>query len=171
MTLRRYRFVTQSIVLSLTFVAALAAASTVQKLSFERLVDTSDVIVEGRVAEVKPRRSPDGSFSTTRVAVTVAEQFKGKKVPSVVIEQPGGPIGDVVQGSPGMPDFSADEPVIIFLQRHTRETYSVVGGKQGKFTVATESGGDRKLVEDFAHRTETHDAFIDRLAKALKRRK
>jgi hypothetical protein len=158
-------------VLSLTFVAALAMASTVQKLSFERLVDTSDVIVEGRVAEVKSHRSPDGSFSTTRIAVSVAEQFKGKKVPSVVIEQPGGPIGDVVQGSPGMPEFSADEQVIIFLQRHSRETYSVVGGKQGKFTVRTESGDHRRIVQDFAHHIETHDNFIDRLTKALKRRK
>ena len=167
----RSRIVVQSIVLSLMFVAALAVASTFQKLSFERLIDASEVIVEGRVAEVKPRRSPDGSFSTTRIAVSVAEQFKGKKVPSVVIEQPGGPTGDVVQGSPGMPEFSADERVIIFLQRHARETYSVVGGKQGKFTVGTESGGDRRIVEDFAHRTEAHDNFIDRLAKSLKRGK
>jgi hypothetical protein len=155
----------------LTFVAAVALASTVQKLSFDRLVDASDLIVEGRVEEVKASRSPDGGFSTTRIAISVAEQFKGKKVSSVLIEQSGGTIGDVVQASPGTAEFSSDEQVILFLQRQTHETYTVVGGKQGKFIIGAKSGGDQRIVQDFAHRTETHDSFIDRLAKTLERRK
>jgi len=153
----------------LLLIADVAAAGTVQKLSLEQLATQAEVIVRGRVAEIKTRPSRDGGFARTRVFVSVEEQFKGDKVAALVIDLPVGSVGDVVQGSPGTPDFSAEEEVVLFLRRRRKdEIFRVVGGKQGKFTVRSDPVGNRKLVEDLSRRTESYDDFVARLAKSLK---
>jgi hypothetical protein len=86
----------------------------------------------------------------------------------LAIEQPGGSIGDLAQGVPGLPEFSSGESVIIFLKRQRRDVYRVVGGKQGKFSVKT-LPGKNEVVEDLAHRTEALDTFVDRLTNMIKR--
>lgn len=161
------------LVLRIFFVVCLAAASlvearTVQELSFERLVAESDVIVRGRVEELKTRQASDQRSIMTVVKVSVERQFKGPTISSLTIEQPGGTIGDIVQGVPGLPEFSSDEKIIIFLKRHRRDVYRIVGGKQGKFSVKT-LPDNNEVVEDLAHRTEALDTFIDRLTNTIKR--
>lgn len=158
----------QALMFTLVFVTGSASASTVQKLSFERLAKESDVIVAGRVEEVSPDQAPDKSFAKTRITIAVAEQFKGKTVASLVIEQATGTIGNVTQGAPGTTEFAAGEQVILFLRRGSHDSYRIVGGRQGKFTVKTEPSGDRKVVEDFAHRIEPYDQFVARLSQAGK---
>ncbi|HME60914.1 MAG TPA: hypothetical protein VKH62_06650, partial [Candidatus Binatia bacterium] len=81
--------------------ASLAEAGTVQELSFERLIAESDVIVRGRVEEIKTRQASDQRSVMTIVKVSVEMQFKGPIITSLTIEQPGGTIGDIVQGVPG----------------------------------------------------------------------
>jgi hypothetical protein len=149
-------------------VASLAEAGTVQELSFERLIAESDVIVRGRVEELKTRQASDQRSIMTIVKVSVERQFKGPIITSLRIEQPGGTIGDIVQGVPGLPEFSSDEKVIIFLKHHRRDAYRIVGGKQGKFTIKT-LPNKNEVVEDLAHRTEALDTFVDRLTNTIKR--
>jgi hypothetical protein len=165
---RRRRFLPR-----IFFVACLAAASvieagTVQKLSFERLIGEADVIVRGRVDELKTRQASDRRSIMTIVTVSVERQFKGPRISSLTIEQPGGSIGDIAQGVPGLPEFSSGEDVILFLKRHRRDVFRIVGGKQGKFSVKT-LPGNNEVVEDLAHRTEALDIFVDRLTKTIKR--
>jgi hypothetical protein len=100
---------------------------------------------------------------TTIVTVSIERQFKGPKVSSVTIEQPGGSVGDIAQGVPGLPEFSSGEDVILFLKRQREGAFNIVGGKQGKFTAKTQPGSSEKVVEDFAHRTEALESFLDRL--------
>src|SRR5688572_3351541 len=98
-----YRFMPQALILSVVLAAAgLVRGSTVEKLSFDRLIDEADVIVKGRVEEVKTRPASDRRFVTTVVTVSVVSQFKGAEVSSITIDQPGGSMGDVVQGVPGL---------------------------------------------------------------------
>lgn len=165
-----YRFVPQALILFIALVAAsFVQASTAEKLSFDRLIGEADLIVKGRVEELKTRQAPDRRSVTTVVTVAVANQFKGAKVSSITIEQPGGSMGEVAQGVPGLPEFSAGEDVIVFLKRQRSGAYSIVGGKQGKFTVKSQPGTTNEVVEDIAHRTETLDSFLDRLVKMTKR--
>ena len=160
------------LILLIAFLAALAAsiaeAGTSQKLSFERLIAEADVIARGRVDELKTRQDSDRRSFTTVVTFSVERQFKGPKISSLAIEQPGGSIGDLAQGVPGLPEFSSGESVIIFLKRQRRDVYRVVGGKQGKFSVKT-LPGKNEVVEDLAHRTEAIDTFVDRLTNMIKR--
>ena len=143
--------------------ASLVQASTVEKLSLDRLVGEADLIVRGRVDEVKSRRASDRRIMTTVVTITIERQFKGPKVSSVTIEQPGGSLGDVTLGVPGLPEFTTDEDVILFLKRQRGGAFKIVGGNQGKFTAKTQPGSDNEVVEDFAHRTEALDSFLRRL--------
>jgi hypothetical protein len=164
-----YRFMPQALILSVVLAAAgFVRGSIVEKLSFDRLIDEADVIVKGRVEEVKTRQASDRRFVTTVVTVSVVSQFKGAKVSSITIDQPGGSMGDVVQGVPGLPEFSAGEDVIVFLKRQRSGAYSIVGGKQGKFSAKTQPGSNQEVAEDYAHRTETLDSFLDRLVKTTK---
>jgi len=137
--------------------------STLQKLSFDRLISDADLIVRGRVEELKTQQTPNRRSITTIVTLSVESQFKGPKVSSVTLEQPGGSVGDLVQAVPGLPEFSLGEDVILFLKRQRGEVFNTVGGKQGKFTAKTQPGGSKEVVEDFAHRTEALDSFLRRL--------
>ena len=162
------------IVIAMMIFTSLAMAtfvhgSTVQKLSFARLAEESDVIVQGQVADVKSRQARDPGLISTIVAVSVERQFKGPEVSSVTIEQPGGTLGDLALGIPGTPEFAVGENVILFLKRQRGGTFATAGGKQGKFTARVQPGGDTTLVEDFAHRSEDLNSFLERLTSTLKR--
>ena len=75
--------------------------------------------------------------------------------------------GGVVQGVPGLAEFSSGEDVILFLKRSRAGTFTAVGGRQGKFTAKSQPGSS-DVVEDFARRTEALDSFLDRLARKVK---
>jgi hypothetical protein len=163
-----YRFLPQALILSLALAAAsFARASTAERLSFDRLIGEADVIVKGRVEELKTRQAPDRRSATTVISLFVVSQFKGAKVSSITIEQPGGAMGELTQGVPGLPEFASGENVIVFLKRQRSGAHTVVGGKQGKFSAKTLPGSNQEIAEDFAHRTEALDSFLDRLTKMI----
>jgi hypothetical protein len=164
-----YRFLPQALILSIALAAAsFVRASTAERLSFDRLIGEADVIVKGQVEELKTRQAPDRRSVTTVVSLSVVSQFKGAKVSSITIEQPGGSIGELTQGVPGLPEFASGENVIVFLKRQRSGAHTVVGGKQGKFVAKTLPGSSQEIAEDFAYRTEALDSFLDRLAKTVK---
>jgi hypothetical protein len=68
---------------------------------------------------------------------------------------------------PGLPEFASGENVIVFLKRQRSGAHTVVGGKQGKFSAKTLPGSNQEIAEDFAHRTEALDSFLDRLTKMI----
>jgi hypothetical protein len=73
----------------------------------------------------------------------------------------------LTQGGPGLPEFASGENVIVFLKRQRSGAHTVVGGKQGKFSAKTLPGSNQEIAEDFAHRTEALDSFLDRLTKMI----
>jgi hypothetical protein len=148
--------------------ASIVEARTVQRLSFDRLISEADLIARGRVEKLENQQAADGRSVTTVVTVSVDRQFKGPKVSSVTIEQPGGSMGDIAQGVPGLPEFSSGEDVVLFLKRQRGGTFKVVGGKQGKFTTKTQPESNNWIVEDFARRTENLDSFLDRLTRMVR---
>jgi hypothetical protein len=141
-----------------------AQASTEQKLSLAQLSAQADVIIRGQVETITTRQASDRRPISTMIQISVERQFKGLKVSTVTIEQPGGSQGDVTLGVPGSPEFSPGENVILFIGR-SRGAFKIVGGKQGKFTIKTAPESSKEVVEDFGHRTEDLDRFIARLQK------
>ena len=149
-------------------VLSFVEASTVQKLSFDRLIGEADFIVLGRVEELNSQQAGDRGSMITVVTVSIEKQFKGPRLSSVTIEQPGGSMGDIAQGVPGLPEFFSGEDVVLFLKRQRGGTFKIVGGKQGKFTAKTQPESNNWVVEDFARRTEALDSFLDRLTRMVK---
>jgi hypothetical protein len=147
--------------------AGFVEASTVQKLSFDRLIGEADLIVRGRVEELKSQQATDRRSMTTVITVSIERQFKGPKVSSVTIEQPGGSMGEIAQSVPGLPEFSSGEDVVLFLKRQRGGTFKIVGGKQGKFTAKSQPESNNWVVEDFARRTEGLDSFLSRLKNMI----
>jgi hypothetical protein len=155
-------------VLMLCMCMAVAAwGSTAEKLSLDQLIERSDVIARGRVADIKTQRSGQGSVSTL-INITVEKQFKGARLASVAVEQRGGAMGDVALAVPGSAKFSAGEDVIVFLAHRREGLFTVVGGPQGKFTAQIGAGGD--TIENFARETEPLGRFVDRLTSKLQGR-
>lgn len=163
------RFVPGMFVFVCALIAATSAhAGTVQELSFEGLVGAADLIVKGRVEELNTKQKRDQRSITTIITVSVEQQFKGAKFSLVTIEQPGGSVGDIALGVPGQPEFSLGENVFLFLKRQRSGRFSVVGGKQGKFTARTEPPSGNPIVENFARRTEALETFLERLTHLTK---
>jgi len=168
---RRRRFLARIVIFLISSwltAAGFVQATTLQKLSFDRLIGEADLIIKGRVEELKTRQVSDRRSMITIVTVSIERQFKGPQVSSVTIEQPGGSLGDIAQGVPGLPEFSSGEEVIVFLKRQRGGAFNIVGGKQGKFTAKTQPGSREEVVEDFAHRTEALDSFLNRLTSMIK---
>ena len=141
--------------------------TTLQKLSIDRLIGEADLIVRGRVEELKTRQAPDRRFITTIITLSVQTQFKGPEVSSITLEQPGGAMGDVAQRVPGLAEFSKGEDVVLFLKRQRGDLFNTVNGKQGKFTIKTERETGKEIVEDFAHRAEALDDFLSRVKSMI----
>jgi len=168
---RRRRFLVRIVIFLISSwltAAGFVQATTLQKLSFDRLIGEADLIIKGRVEELKTRQVSDRRSMITIITVSIERQFKGPQVSSVTIEQPGGSLGDIAQGVPGLPEFSSGEEVIVFLKRQRGGAFNIVGGKQGKFTAKTQPGSREEVVEDFAHRTEALDSFLNRLTSMIK---
>src|SRR5436190_119324 len=70
--------------------AALLQATTLQRLSFEELTDTSDSIVTGRVTKTWTAWDSSHSYIWTHYEVAVAAVQKGTRATTVQLSEPGG---------------------------------------------------------------------------------
>lgn len=109
-----------------------AAATTLLKLDLDGLVKHSELIVAGRVSEIKSAQEHGRIF--TYISVEVSAQFKGAPTKQVTFRQLGGRFGELVTYVPGQADFEKGEQVLIFLERPSPGVPLVVTGMaQGKF--------------------------------------
>ena len=129
------------------FAASTVSGGTWPPTSLAELVRGADLIVRGQVQAVTSGPRQEGAPGTT-VVVSVLEQWKGTRISTLRLVQPRGTEGGIAQEVPGLPTFRAGEEVILFLVREPRTGYSVLGGKQGKFSVRTDPGSGKRVVED-----------------------
>jgi hypothetical protein len=152
-----------SLITLIVAVPGFVQGTTQQKLAIDQLIDQADLVVRGRVEGVKTQQAPDRRSVSTVVSVSVKSQFKGANISSITLQQPGGAVGDIAQAVPGLPEFSEGEDVVLFLKRQRGDVFTIVNGKQGKFTIKTQAETGTAIVEDFAHRAEALDSFLSRV--------
>jgi len=121
--------------------AAPAQATTLVGLDLPELSRLSDVVVHGKVASVQAHWTGDHQRIVTEVQVEVTEAFKGQAGKTVLIDQPGGVVGDIGQLVQGVAAFTAGEEVVVFLGRRPGERFMLTGMGQGKFRVARSTDG------------------------------
>ena len=133
------------ILLLATLFSVPATATTVLKLSLEKMALSSDLIVHGSVTRVEVV-AVNGNERHLRTDVTIAvrDMIKGDRgTKELTLKLIGGKRGKWAMQIPGMPSFTQGEEVVLFLEK-TDVSYALTGLGQGKFSVQTKDG--KKMV-------------------------
>jgi hypothetical protein len=91
----------------------------------------ADAIVQGRVLGIRSEWTPDRSLIVTVVSVEVREVLKGRPAPLLLVQVPGGVVGEIGLRVSDTPAFAPDEEVVLFLRAvrnpaPSRSAYAVV---------------------------------------------
>lgn len=121
-------------------------ATVILPADFREVVAGSQIIVYGRVADVRPEWSDDRSRIDTIVTVQAGSYLKGGPGETVTFRVPGGQIGRYKNVMVGAPEFSQGEEVILFLSAAGPSIAHVFGLNQGVYRVRVDSRTGRRLV-------------------------
>jgi hypothetical protein len=129
--------------------AVLLCSATVQcqgalvKMDVSDLWCDADVVLIGEVLNITTHRGGKGCIYRNVVVGVVRYNKNPLNLSRVDVHVLGGVIGDIAYGAEDQPEFMVGETVLVFLRHHPEEHphyqadgYHVVGGPQGKFTVA-----------------------------------
>lgn len=124
------------------------------KLTLEQLVQRSDAIILGKVKEIECQWSMDQSVILTVVSIQVHEILAGEITNSqILVQYPGGEVGDIGLKVSDMPTFHPNEIVLLFLKKlanpldiqnspiitlNLYPAFNVVGQAQGKYFIDSE---------------------------------
>jgi hypothetical protein len=131
------------------FVAALAAllmpavthATMEVPAEFGEMVQGSQLVVYGRVVDVRGQQSGNRRTIETIVTVAVAQALKGQPGETVTFRMPGGDVGRYRRVMVGVPRFSSGDDVIVFLRGGAPALPTVFGLSQGVYRVARTAEG------------------------------
>jgi hypothetical protein len=134
-------------------------ADHVQNLS--HLANDADSIVIGKVSKVGPAEwrtetgtKPDDVARKDikeihhPVTVEVSETFKGSERQQVILQVPGGTVGNYTAKVLNAPGFKQDEEVLLYLRKQNGH-YVVLAQKYGKFNVEDETINRPEVEERF----------------------
>lgn len=112
-----------------------AHATTVLPATLSEIVNGSQLIVHGRVVDVRAQTTGDRRSIFSVVTVAVDEAVKGSPGRLVTFRVPGGQIGRYRRVVVGAPDFEAGEEVVVFLRGGGASMPSLFGLAQGVYKV------------------------------------
>ncbi|MBF0537669.1 MAG: hypothetical protein HQL03_05360 [Nitrospirae bacterium] len=116
-------------------------------LGTEELTRGADVVIRGRVNQVKAQWSEDGKRIVTRSTVGVGEYVKGSGTTTVEVEQLGGEVDGMGLRVSDTVYLKAGDEVILFLKQRedtvqgisgrgvTAGVYTIVGAAQGLYVI------------------------------------
>lgn len=115
--------------------APLAQATTLQRLTFEELTDSSDMIVTGKVTRTWAAWDARHHYIWTHYEVEVAATQKGARSTSVQLSEPGGTAEGMTMTIGGTSKYNVGDEVLVFLQTMPNGMIRTTGWGQGKYTV------------------------------------
>ena len=137
---------------SMTALPIEAQASTAAALGLDQLTILADRVIVGEVLSVESRWDAEHKRIFTNIQVQVAEAWKGGTAPGgkVLVQQPGGRVGDIESRVHGLAEFRAGDRAVLFL-KGAESASAVLGLGQGvrplRFDAAAKTwmvmGGDR----------------------------
>ena len=120
--------------------STLAQATTVVIPSDDELVIGARAIVRGRVLSVVARYDEQQRMVFTYVTLQVQEVWKGQITSDqIVLKEPGGTAGEFGTLLFGIPEFSRDELVLLYLDTWADGSLRVHQWFLGKFTLVQDS--------------------------------
>ncbi len=121
-------------------------ATVLLPAEFREIVAGSQVIVYGRVTEVRSEWSDDRRRIDTIVTVEAGSYLKGGPGETVTFRVPGGQIGRYRNVVIGAPSFAPGEEAVLFLSAPGPSVAHVFGLSQGVFRVRVDPRTGRRLV-------------------------
>jgi hypothetical protein len=123
-----------------------AMAATLEKLSIEEMTAKSTAIV--RAKAISSTAGYIGSTIYTRTRFQVLERWKGPEAAEVVVSEPGGTVDGVTQKYGGVPRFSSEQEVVLFLWTGPSGRTQVIGLSQGVLQVQKSAAGEEEVVRE-----------------------
>jgi len=127
---------------SLVGLAGLAAcllsighASTIQRLSFDALIDQSDLIVSGTITRSWTAWGSSHRYIWTHYEMAVSGAAKGTPGATVTISEPGGVLDGQGFAVGGAVVYQPGETVLVFLNRVPNGYLRTTGWAQGKCAI------------------------------------
>lgn len=135
----------------LLFAAMLAfapplGATVLVPAEFREIVDGSQVIVHGRVVDVRADWSGDRFRIETIITLEAGTYLKGGPGERVTFRVPGGTIGRYRSLMVGAPEFRIGDEVVMFLKAEGPSVPGVFGLSQGVFRIRRELRSGRRVV-------------------------
>ena len=121
-------------------------ATVLLSAEFREVVAGSQIIVYGRVADVRPEWSGDRARIDTVVTLEAGTYLKGGPGESVTFRVPGGQIGRYRNVMIGAPQFQTGEEVVLFLSAAGPAVAHVFGLSQGVYRVRVDTRTGQRLV-------------------------
>ena len=143
----KLRILALSTILAAAGAAVPAAATTLVRMSLSQLSQASSTIVQGHVVSQEMRWNAAHTRIMTITTVQRDQTLKGWPPSTLVIEQPGGTVGNFHVRVPGAALLRAQAAYVLFLEpAGTAQTFRVVGMMQGAFRISQNGDGSARRV-------------------------
>ncbi len=136
------RLRTLQFIFAVLIVVAPCRATTFVHLSLTQLSRASTAIVSGRATKQECRWNADHSMIMTLTTITVDQVEKGLRLKTLVVEQPGGVLGNLQMRTDGTARFYPLASYVLFLESsHSGPGHFMpVGMMQGVFRIYRDAG-------------------------------
>src|SRR5262245_20844195 len=125
--------------------ASRAFATVLVPADFNEIVSGSQLIVHGRVVDVRSQLVGDRRTIESVVTVSVMQAIKGDPGATVYVRVPGGEVGRYRRFMIGAPTFRSGEEVVLFLTGRAPSIPMPFGLSQGVYRVSSAADGSRLI--------------------------
>jgi hypothetical protein len=115
--------------------ASTLGATTVPSMSFEELVDQSDLVVSGQVTRAWSDWDAEHKYIWTHYEIAVSDTAKGASALTVMVSEPGGVVGDRGFLVAGSVTYAVGENVAVFARKVPNGYLRTTGWSQGKYQI------------------------------------
>jgi hypothetical protein len=121
-----------------------AIATVVLPADFATVVNGADVIVSGRVVDVRSGLTERRSIESL-VTVAISETVKGATGGTITFRVPNGTVGRYRRITLGAPEFVEGDRVVLFLRSRAPSIPTLFGLSQGVYRIGSTDGGEMVL--------------------------
>ncbi|HVJ28136.1 MAG TPA: hypothetical protein VM493_11375 [Vicinamibacterales bacterium] len=122
------------------------SATVLVPAEFREIVSGSQIIVHGRISEVRPEWIDGRRRIESVITLQAASFYRGTSAQTITFRVPGGQIGRYKSVTVGAPEFNAGDEVVLFLKARGPSVPQVFGFNQGVFRVDVDQRTGRRTV-------------------------
>lgn len=123
-----------------------ALATTIVPFTQEDLITRADLVVQGRILDVRSFWNKEKTAILTEARVQVEDTLVGKSGPVIAVRTIGGQVGDVRIVFEGGPELKAGDRQLLFLKKHPDGALRVLGARQGQYRIRSNQQGVEMMI-------------------------